>query len=296
MQTTSEVFNRLLIENHYVETSVSIGTDSNGVLVDQDGDRIVFEVHSAEPEPVESPDDVGIIVDNGAGGLGYGENMIYSLQTSGSLFSGSNPSVGNAVSAEIDLSMFKPVGTIERMARVSPWVRLVGEEEASEWIQKGTFYIDTREYEDDGQGNTIMTIHGYDAMLKTEELFPLDCPLFDGEQGTATDIDVVRFIASTIDILVDPRTVELLNKGYQVMKPTEYTMRETLMYIAAMYAGNFVISDAAVKTSNGWREQLRFVPLRCIENATQYLIDSIGDSITFGAFEPGGTEEVRILV
>lgn len=316
MQTTSEVFDRLLGLNHYVETSVSIGTDETGVLINEDGDRILFEIPDVQliddgnGNVIARDEDaisfgrtgigggVGIKVDEGVGGSGYGENMIMSVQTSASMFSGSTPSIGNAISAEIDLSMFKPTGFIERTARVAPWVRLVGETEASEWIQKGTFYIDTREYEDDGQGNVVMTIHGYDAMLRAEELFPLDCPLFDNEGGTADDVDVVQFIASTMGILTDPRTVELMTKHYQVMRPTDYTMREVLCYIAGMYAGNFVISDAAVKTESGWREQLRFIPLRCIENPTQYLVNGeTGDVITFGLLSPSSTEgEVRILV
>lgn len=284
MQETSEVFNRLLNENHYVETNVTIGS-GGGLLIDQDGYGIVFGSDR-------------INVDPGTGGSGYSENMLISVQTNISEFSGGYPSVGNAIAGEISLSMHKPIGVIERMAKVSPWIRLVGEEEASEWIQKGTFYIDTREYEEDAQGRVVMTIHGYDAMLKTEVDFPFNAPIFD-EAGFATDIEVVTFIANQIGIAVDPRTVELMDKGYTIPRPLGYTMREVLRFIAGMYAGNFIIADAAQQSAETglYTEMLRLLPLRSYENPTQFLVDnSDGSIITFGRFTADEPGEVRILV
>lgn len=312
MQETSELFKRLLASNHRVETNVTIGADQFGFLINEDGDRILFggeyqKIDRYNGDIISYPitdnivfgtsQVVALVVDDGNGGSGYGENMIISVRTSGAAFTGGHPTVGDAFSAEIELKMYKPTGIIERMAKISPWVRLVGEDEVSEWVQKGAFFIDTREYTDDGHGNIIMSIHGYDAMLKAEEMFPLDCPLFDGQEE-ATDIQVVQYIADRMGVLLDPRTTELLDKGYTVMRPTDYTMREVLRFIAAMYAGNFVISDAEARNSErNLKSQLRFIPLRCIPNSTRYLVDEAdGDAITFGVFEIGDVGEVRILV
>ena len=284
MQQTSELYNTILAENlHRVETNVTIGA-STGLLTDEDGLRITFGT-------------TRIYVDNGSGGSGYGENMLISVSTHTATFPEGAPSVGNAISSEIELKMIKPAGQIERMARISPWIRLVGASGTSEWIQKGTFYIDTREYSSDSQGNEYMVVHGYDAMLKTEDDFPLDAPPFDAT-GYATDIDTVSFIANHIGIAVDDRTVELLNLGYTLPRPTGYTMREVLQYIAAMYAGNFVISDAAIIGEDGkYIEQLRFIPLRCIENETNILIDGgDGSFLMFGTESASSAEEVVILV
>ena len=311
MQTTSETFNRILSKNHRVETNVTIGSDQFGVLITEGGDRLMFGL--GEPQTINDGHDniisyprerniqigtteyLGIVIDDGGGGSGYGEDMIVSVETNGALFSGGHPTIGEAFSAEIDLKMIKPAGFIPKMAKVSPWVKLVGEDEESEWVQKGTFYIDTREYTDDGQGTVYMEVHGYDAMLKAEELFPLNCPLYE-DTGTATDIDVVHFIADMMDIKVDPRTDGIMTRGYTVMRPTDYTMREVLKFIAGMYAGNFIISDAAVRNEEGHlREQLRLVPLRCIPDPTQYLIvlyEGEPFSLNFGTAE----EVVRILV
>lgn len=63
-----------------------------------------------------------------------------------------------------------------------------------------------------------------------------------------TDITVVQLIASIIGVQVDPATVTLMNKSYSINYPgygeNSYTMRETLGYIAALYAGNFFIDDS----------------------------------------------------
>jgi hypothetical protein len=263
MQDVSAIFEELLLVNHHIETKLEIALINGSVTVNED--------------------------------------KIMSISTSSSAFMGDNPSVGNAVAAEIDFSIIKPDYTIPRMARVSPWIRVVGEADPdtrivpmSEWIQKGTFYIDTRSYEDNGLGQTVMTAHGFDAMLKAEKDFPLNCPLFNN--GNSTDIAVTNYIAEQMGCVVDARTYEYMIYNYTVMRPQGYTMRDVLRYIAAMYAGSFVISDATLSSGGVNKEQLRLIPLNCIEPETNYLIqESTGLPITFGTM-PGGSEEVRILV
>lgn len=267
MQDVSELFERLLTENHHIETKLVIQLVNGSVTL--------------------------------------GEDKIMSISTTSSAFMGDNPTVGNAVAAEIDFQVIKPDATIPRMAKVSPWVRVVGEDtideetgvvtpaEESEWIRKGTFYIDTRSYEDNGLGQTVMNAHGFDAMLRAEQDFPLNCPLFDN--GNSTDILVANYIAQQMGCVLDDRTYDYMTYNYTVMRPAGYTMRDTLRYIAAMYAGSWVISDAT-KTVNGVeKEQLRLLPLNCIEPETNYLIEENGFPITFGTM-PDDTEEVRILV
>ena len=67
--------------------------------------------------------------------------------------------------------------------------------------------------------------------------------------------------------------------GYPVQYPAEYSCREVLGFIAAMYAGCFVISDLG---------ELRLVALNSIPPETRRLITKDGFAITFGG--------VRILV
>ena len=112
--------------------------------------------------------------------------------------------------------------------------------------------------------------HGYDAMLKAEADFPTT-----GDIGTwpKTDIETVRFIAALMGVEVDPRTVDIMQRGYLVQYPGGYAMREILGYIAGMYVGNFVMTDEG---------KLRLIRLNEIGIETHYLVDNAGYSIKFG--------------
>ncbi len=166
----------------------------------------------------------------------YGERNIYSLRVSGSLFSENTISIGGCVSREIDLTIL-PLGDIPRMAEIRVWVRPVAEGVESDWLQKGVFYIDTRQTD---RSTGILTIHGYDAMLKTEQKY-----LVDGvstEEWPRFMTDVVASIAERIGVVVDSRSTidPVLTVGY----PADYTIRELLSHIAAAHGGNWTITEA----------------------------------------------------
>ena len=76
-------------------------------------------------------------------GVLYEQGQILSLSTSACLFAEDTMSVGGAIAKEINLALVNP-GTIPRMAEIIPSYRLVKGSQASEWIQKGIYYIDTR--------------------------------------------------------------------------------------------------------------------------------------------------------
>ena len=205
-------------------------------------------------------------------GVTYTEDTLKSISTSSALFS-DEPSVGNCYSAEIDVVMIVPNATIPQMAEMKPYVRLVGVvndvETTSDWIPQGVFYIDTREQSDENSYYPLLTIHGYDAMLMAEALYPSD----DAANYPMDDTDVVDLIADTIGIEVDDRTYDIMTDGYEINLPATYTMREVLSYIGSMYAGNFCISAEG---------KLRLVGLTDIGEETNYLIDDTGYAITFG--------------
>lgn len=138
----------------------------------------------------------------------------------------------------------------------------------SEWIAQGVYFVDTREVTQNNNGLDVLTIHGFDAMLKTEQIYSSNSAV-----GDNLDIAYVRAIASAIGVTVDPRTWDIMQTGYMIPFPLGYTMREILGYIASAYAGCFIISDTG---------QLRLVALEDIVEETRYLIDSSGDAITFG--------------
>lgn len=259
MQQTSALYKDLLSEYQSgypgvkCETRLSIG--ETGVLIDRQGNAITFG-------------GVSILVGATGGDGGYDESFLISMETDFRVFSEESPTVGNCVAAEIDIKMIKPFGSLPRQARLSPYVRLTDGNRHSEWIQKGVFYIDTRPQIDDGSSIEKIHIHGYDDMLKTEQDYPsstLDWP--------AKDIEVINEIAAFIGVAVDPRTLPYISRGYRIQYPAGYSCRDVLGYIAAMYAGCFVMSDVGA---------LRFVPINSIPKETRYLIDGAGFAITFG--------------
>lgn len=253
MQDTSALYKSIIADdNHWFEATVVIG--EGGDLVTEFGDTILFG-------------GTAIVVSRTGPDSGYSENQLFSISTSTQMF-GNDPEIGKAIAQEINLKMFQPAGDLPPMAVVIPYVRACTAEQQSEWIQQGVFYIDTRETSDNDDDLTVITIHGFDAMLMTEQDYAstaLDWP--------ATDIDIVNEIASKIGVSVDERTAEIMQGGYTFPLPTNYTLREMLGYIASMYLGCFIMSEVG---------QLRLVSLLELPSETNLLIDQLGDYITFG--------------
>ena len=252
MQETSSIYKRLLADpGHWKEYALVIG--ESGVLVDEFSNRITFG-------------GTAILVATTSAESGFRESSIISMSTQKTIFSDSNPTVGNCIAGQITVEMIKPKGDIPRRARLAPYVRLTNGKEHSEWIQKGVFFIDHREYS--GDENERMVINGYDHIILTEDEFPSST-----HEWPRTDIDVVRDIASEIGTDLDSRTVKIMNKGYKINYPAGYSMREVLENIAAMYAGSFIMSDTG---------ELLLVTMFGIPKETSYLIDNVGFAITFG--------------
>ena len=362
MQEVSRLYNEIYeSQNYYVETSLIAG--DKGVLITEDAERILFG-------------GTAIIVGSSHPDSGYGETIINSIRTTRRVFSNSKPEVGCCPSGEIYVEMHRPRGNIERMGTLIPYIRLVSNEDGryTEWLRKGVYFIDTRDNTHNDDDLDIISIHGYDAMMKsevpygsfyTEIDFTLtntsetpDTVLGDWTKSNgvysatfrdnriqnnktisivysdddskvfgqtvsstqlaggvrfesrtmppenffgkvvlheantisfpARDIDVVRDIASKMQVHLDMRSdethksvVEYINKGYIIQYPAEYTMRETLSFIAAMYAGNWIINDAG---------DLQFIGIYDLPEETNLLTNELGRRITFG------NEKTRILV
>ena len=252
MQETSSLYKKLLADHgHWKEYTLVIG--ESGVLVNERSEKIMFGGTS-------------ILVASSGADSGFRENAIISMATQKSIFPESTPTVGNCIAGQISVEMVKPKGDIPRRARLAPYVRLTNGKEHSEWIQKGVFFIDHREYS--GDENERMVINGYDHIILTEDEFPSST-----HEWPRTDIDVVRDIASEIGTDLDSRTVKIMNKGYKINYPAGYSMREVLENIASMYAGSFIMSDTG---------ELLLVTMFGIPKETSYLIDNAGFAVTFG--------------
>ena len=211
----------------------------------------------------------------------FGENRLVSLNTKKSLFAEDKFGVGCCVSGEIDVSLYPTDQNnqeivIPRMAMLIPKCRAVSSVITgyhSEWIKKGVFFVDTRN-QDEVTG--LLTLHGYDAMLKTEADYPENSSI----NFPAYDIRLVEEIADAMGCDVDPRTYYVITGDYELGLPLGYSQREVLSGIAVSYGANFCISDQG---------KLLAVSPIIIPKSLGYLVDkSDGLPITFGG--------VRILV
>lgn len=257
MQNTSALYRQILADpNHWFETSVVVG--DSGLLITEMGDTILFG-------------DTAIIVARTGPDSGYLENKLFSVHTSIQMFH-EDPTPGQAVAQEIELKMLTPAGDIPPMGVIVPYVRACNETDQSEWIQQGVFYIDTREISQNHSTFSTITLHGYDAMLMTEQDFT-DSGRLNWSTGFVTDEAMVQEIANLIGVTVDPRTWDVMGDNYQIPLPMSYSLREILGYIAGMYAGCFIMTDIG---------QLRLVSILEIPEETNLLIDQIGDYIVFG--------------
>lgn len=158
MQPTDAAYKRIMQNPlHSFETSLVVGYKGN--LITEESDRILFG---------------GVAIDIGADTAdnGYGENILMEVTTSNSLFKENTPVIGCCVSAEIDVKMLKPSASFRRMAELLPFVRAKDDTEVSGWLPKGVYYIDTREETHNVDGLKVLTMHGYDSMLKAEAYYP----------------------------------------------------------------------------------------------------------------------------
>ena len=209
-------------------------------------------------------------------GVTYGQSQIMSLQTELRMFSEEQPTVGACLSAELSLKMLKPSAQIPKMALIRPEVQAENEDDSSDWIPQGCFYIDTREESKNDDNLAVISFHAYDAMLKSEQMFP-------SSQGgwPRTDINTVKLIAyymglqssASVTTGIDQRTLDLMTRGYSISTPIGYTMRETLGNIGAMYAGNWIVT---------MENKLLLIPINGIPEETSLLVDGSGNIITFG--------------
>lgn len=259
MHVVSDLYRELLSNDARREVRLSIG--ENGNLITKLGEKITFG-------------GVSILVGMTGADGGFDESSLISMSTENRVFSNDMPEVGCCIAGQIDVEMLLPAGTITKRSRMVPYVRLTDGQRVSEWIQKGVYYIDTRQIKNDSSSIKRLVIHGYDDMLKAEQDYPsshLNWP--------AKDIDVVREIAQFMDVDIDKRTTAHMVHGYEIQYPAGYSCREVLGFIAGMYAGCFVMSDLG---------ELQLVTLNEIPPETRYLITNNGEVITFGG--------VRILV
>ena len=174
------------------------------------------------------------------GNVIYNEERIVrgSLQIYGGLYS--TFGIGNCCARQIEFEILPQKTAIPRQAEIKVYVWLTAPGMKSERVQKGTFFISTRKLD---RETGVLHIHGYDAMLKAEEVW-LDSS-YDAKTWPMPAATAVADIAQRMGVNVDDRTV--LEDAFPVQYPVDgegdMTMREVLGRIAVANAGNWIMSD-----------------------------------------------------
>lgn len=199
----------------------------------------------------------------------YGEDEIFSLKTSRKLFTSSNPTVGNAVVGRLDAVIKIPNVTIPKAANIKPYIRVFNDSLTSGWLQKGDFYFYQRMIDED---SGTMSIIAFDALFRGNQAYPSSSLVWDDTHPYAWQ--VVNEILGFLDITAESDTLtRLSNANYVVQFPAQYSMRDVLGSIAAMYGGNFIITNDGL---------LRLVGFADLPFETYYLVTGDGAPITFG--------------
>lgn len=143
--------------------------------------------------------------------------------------------VGNATAAVLALEISQGE-TIPKRAKVVVQYRLMLDDARTDYIPKGTYWINTREK--DGR---YLKLTCYDAMLMAQQDYLGDVTADDWpQQETAC----VTEIAQRIGVEIDPRSQIGTGDSHQVSMPVGRTMREVLEQIAAANGGNWCITPA----------------------------------------------------
>lgn len=228
MQTVSQDYLDIAAVPHRVEVRVKIDREDypEGYWILQDNNL----------DPILSSSSANIEV-SPFPAAGLSEGQLFSVTIMGGLFATQSFGIGGCVSREIEVRFILGDAVIPRMAKIQPEVRLVNDNgDVSEWIPKGTFWLDTRELD---RTTGIMTIRGYDAMLKGESLYIV--PGEDVGEWPKTMTSVANEIAGLMGLTMDSRNS--LDANYMMQLPSGYSTREILGYIAAANAGNWIITD-----------------------------------------------------
>lgn len=178
--------------------------------------------------------------------------------------------IGNAVAAEINVQLLVPLDWVPaRMARMRVQFRVKNSTQTSEWLNKGIFFVDTRERTKNLYGEDVMIIHGYDRMLMSEQMYS------EVSWTSKKDYEVLQEICSLLGWTLNSETLSYLQglPTINISTPFNFTYREVLQSIAAMRCGNFVMDEDG---------KLKIIPITSAPPETYYLITPVGDPITIG--------------
>lgn len=278
MQTTSALYKQILAnQNHWFETKlliVGVGEFDETQLFSISTNIEMFQ--NSPTIGTASAGEIEVKMLNPAEPIPTMATLIPYVRAVGLAPTGGSAELDNDIlssegaSISNDILVFAEGTAVINESDIVEFLATDYEESYSEWIQQGVYFVDTREVIKSESNVDVLVLHGYDAMLKAEQMFVSSTII-----GNSVDIDMVNEIARIMGVAVDERTTALMTMGYIIPLPTGYTLREVLGYIASMYAGGFIITDVG---------KLRLVSVLEMPEETNFLINQDYDYITFGGY------------
>lgn len=177
-------------------------------------------------------------------------------------------SIGNVLAAQLDFEYYDDGTALDTSYPLVLSFRAVSGSSASEWITKGTYFIDTIER---SPYSTVVKVTAFDALLKANVPW-----MVTGTFTATTDYAIARGIASDIGVNMDADTVlvEFADPIDITQAPSiganGTTSLEMLSYIGVMHGGNWIINS---------NNELELVPLFS-EQETGAASVNIGDAVT----------------
>ena len=281
MQNTSLLYKRIIAtENHWFECAVRIGGASGTVF----GEDKIFSVETSTHMFDDGPEvghcisqEVTVSLLNPEAEIPRMAMIELFVRASGMLPTGAYEIIDDVIVFNSGASIVSDILTFTEESGA----RIVGDilympsdtaEETSEWIRQGIFYTDTREATHNDDGLDILTLHGYDAMLKANQ------PYGNSSLQWPSDVfSILPEILGKLNISLDERTLwDIILPtplAYFFNYPSGYTILETLESIAAVYGGNWIITEQG---------KLRLITLAGSPIEGSLLMDNLGNELVFG--------------
>jgi len=177
----------------------------------------------------------------------FGMDELFSMSSDVKAFV-EEPEIGGVYSATMEFSLLGDGAEIPRMARCTPQFRVTDGTDYSNWLNKGTFYIDSRTVSESPGGITVFNAFCYDVMSLANKLYNNSTLIWP-----AKDTDILQEICGLLGVIRDVRYGDYIDQGYMLGEPEgEATIRDYLSYIGVMYGGCWIMSDAGL---------LQFIPM-----------------------------------
>ena len=162
-------------------------------------------------------------------------------------------SIGNVLASQLDFEYYDDGVALNTSYPLVVSFRAVGDSSTSEWLQKGSFRIDTIEQ---SPYSDVVKVTAFDDLLKANVPW-----MKSGTFAPTTDLAIVRSIASDIGVTINASTLSEFNNPIQITEAPSIgengtTSLEMLSYIGIMHGGNWIIdSNGKLKLIKLFSEQ-----------------------------------------